>query len=251
MIIYYYLITGQTTYQSGDQMDWTPVQKPAELAESRLLDAILQAHFPINSTLPGERELAESIGVTRPTLREALQRLARDGWLDIQQGKPTRVRDYWHEGSLSVLSALAQFPANQSLDFAVHLLELRFLLAPVYARQAVESTPSDIIDLLTIYATLEDSPEVFAQADWDLHNLLCRSASNPIFQLLLNGFHKLYLMVGKQYFSMPESRQHSRTYYKELLQCARQGNYLEAESLTRQVMAESLDLAKKMQEEVP
>jgi GntR family negative regulator for fad regulon and positive regulator of fabA len=75
-------------------MDWQPVQKPAEMAETRLLEAILSGHFPINSNLPGERELAEQIGVTRPTLREALQRLARDGWLDIQQDKPTRVRDY-------------------------------------------------------------------------------------------------------------------------------------------------------------
>ena len=74
-------------------MDWQPIQKPAEVAESRLLESILSGSFPINRTLPGERELAKQLGVTRPTLREALQRLARDGWLDIQQGKPTRVRD--------------------------------------------------------------------------------------------------------------------------------------------------------------
>jgi len=80
-------------------MDWQPVQKPAEMAESRLLEAILSGHFPINSNLPGERELAAQIGVTRPTLREALQRLARDGWLDIQHGKPTRVRDYWRRAA--------------------------------------------------------------------------------------------------------------------------------------------------------
>ena len=89
-------------------MDWQPLQKPAEMAESRLLEAILSGYFPINTNLPGERDLADQIGVTRPTLREALQRLARDGWLDIQQGKPTRVRDYWREGGLAVLAVLAE-----------------------------------------------------------------------------------------------------------------------------------------------
>ena len=38
--------------------------------------------------LPSERDLADKIGVTRTTLREVLQRLARDGWLTIQHGKP-------------------------------------------------------------------------------------------------------------------------------------------------------------------
>jgi len=230
-------------------MDWQPVQKPAEMAESRLLEAILSGYFPINSNLPGERELASQIGVTRPTLREALQRLARDGWLDIQQGKPTRVRDYWREGSLAVLSALARSPAHQSPDFVVHLLDLRVLIAPAYARQAVQTAPGEIIALLESYADLEDAPSAFARADWDIHSLLARHAANPVFQLLLNGFQSLYLLVGNHYFSSPECRQHSRGFYQSLLECARRGANCDAESLTRHVMEESLALAKKMQKE--
>ena len=34
-------------------MDWQPLPKPAEIAENRLLEAILTGHFPINSSLPG------------------------------------------------------------------------------------------------------------------------------------------------------------------------------------------------------
>ncbi|NLC12537.1 MAG: GntR family transcriptional regulator, partial [Chloroflexi bacterium] len=52
-------------------------QKPTDLAEKQLLAAILDGSFPIGSLLPPERELAQSLGITRPTLREALQRLAR------------------------------------------------------------------------------------------------------------------------------------------------------------------------------
>jgi GntR family negative regulator for fad regulon and positive regulator of fabA len=230
-------------------MDWQPIQKPAEIAESRMLDAILSGHFPINSTIPGERELAEQIGITRPTLREALQRLARDGWLDIQQGKPTRVRDYWREGSLAVLSALAQSPTHRSPDFVVHLLDLRVLLAPAYARQAVQSAPEEIIALLDGYADLEDSPADYARADWELHSLLVEHSSNPVFQLLLNGFQSLYLLIGEQYFSFPECRHHSRGFYQALLKCARGKAECEAEALTRRVMEESLALAREMLKE--
>src|SRR3972149_913382 len=91
-------------------MAWDPPLRPAELAETRIIAAILDGQFPINSTLPPERDLSTQLGVTRPTLREALQRLARDGWLEIRHGRPTRVRDYWHEGSLGVLGAIARSP---------------------------------------------------------------------------------------------------------------------------------------------
>ncbi len=230
-------------------MDWQPLQKPAEMAESRLLEAILSGHFPINSNIPGERDLAEQIGVTRPTLREALQRLARDGWLDIQQGKPTRVRDYWREGSMAVLSVLAQSPAHQSPDFVVHLLEIRVLLAPAYARQAIQAASAEITGLLEGYAGLEDSPSVFAHADWELHRLLTQRAANPVFRLLLNSFQTIYILMGKQYFAFSECRASSRAFYAELLTCARREADGDAEALTRRVMEESLTLWQMMQKE--
>ncbi|HTX91311.1 MAG TPA: fatty acid metabolism transcriptional regulator FadR [Anaerolineales bacterium] len=228
-------------------MDWEPVQKPAEIAESRLLEAILSGHFPINANLPGERELAEQIGVTRPTLREALQRLARDGWLDIQHGKATRVRDYWHEGGLGVLAVLAQTAVGLSPDFVTHLLELRVLLAPAYACQALEAASQEVAALLEGYASLNDTPRAFAQADWDLHIFLTQRAENPIFRFLFNGFQGISLPVGEKYFAFPECRRHSRGYYAELLGCARNGAVFDAESLTRRIMEESLALWQKLQ----
>lgn len=230
-------------------MDWQPAQKPAEMAESRLLDGILSGHFSINETLPGERELAEQIGVTRPTLREALQRLSRDGWLDIQHGKPTRVRDYLREGNMAVLSVLAQSPAHQPPDFVVHLLDIRVLLAPAYARQAIQAAPAEIAGFLESYQMLEDIPSVFAVADWELHYLLTQRSSNPVFRLLLNSFHSIYILLGEKYFEFPECRISSRAFYADLLSCARRGTADEAESLTRRVMEESLTLWQKMNKE--
>ena len=75
--------------------------KPAELAEGQILDGIISGLFPAGKALPSERELAVELKVTRPTLREVLQRLARDGWLDIRHGKPTLVRNYMEDGNLA------------------------------------------------------------------------------------------------------------------------------------------------------
>jgi len=219
---------------------WNRVQRPAEIAEQRLLEAILSGHFAVNTYLPGERDLAAQIGVTRPTLRETLQRLARDGWLDIQHGKPTRVRDYWQEGNMGVLSALAQMPTRQTPDFVAHLLEIRVLLAPTYTRQAMEKAPNDIAELLANYSNIEDNPVAFARADWDLHHLLTLRAANPIFRLLLNSFQSLYQVMGGQYFESVENRNRSSVYYADLLACAKKGTAIDAETITREVMEASL-----------
>lgn len=226
-------------------MNWQPIPKPAELAETRLLDAILDGRFPVNSPLPGERELAAQLGVTRPTLREALQRLARDGWVEIQHGKPTRVRDYWREGSLAVLATLAQSPAHPSADFVTHLLEVRALLAPAYARQALERAPAEIAALLAGTAGLADDPVAYARADWELHTGLARRAANPVFPLLLNSFAGLALLMGERYFARPECRRHSRAYYTALRRLAEAPTPkapARAEALTRRVMQASLAL---------
>src|SRR5512136_1419231 len=136
-------------------MHWDPPSRPAELAETRLISAILDGAFAIHSSLPAERELAAQLGVTRPTLREALQRLARDGWVEIRHGRPTRVRDYWREGNLGVLGAIAQHQEHLPSSFVPNLLHVRFLLAPSYTRLAFENARPQVAETL---AGLTDLP---------------------------------------------------------------------------------------------
>jgi GntR family negative regulator for fad regulon and positive regulator of fabA len=233
-------------------MDWTSPLKPAELTENRLVEAIMDDHFPIGSTLPGERELALQLKVTRPTLREALQRLGRDGWVEIRQGKPTRVKDYWHEGNLGVLSTLARHPLQLPDDFVPNLLYVRQVLAPVYARLAAEHNPEPVISTLLEYSSLADLPEAFAEFDWKLHHQLTIASGNPIFTLILNGFAEFYLPMACRYFQLPAARQNSGSFYEALLQAVQSRNVQSVESITRQVMANSLVLwnAAIAQEEV-
>jgi GntR family negative regulator for fad regulon and positive regulator of fabA len=222
-----------------DLMDWEAPLRPAELIEYRLIEAIMDGHFPINSHLPPERELAGQLGVTRPTLREALQRLARDGWIEIQQGKLTRVRNYWEEGSLGVLGSLARNQLPLPSDFIPNLLAIRTLLAPTYTRLAVENAPSDVKKLLRDLCETPDTPEDFAQGDWTLHNRLTILSGNPVFTLILNGFKDLYARMAELYFSRSPSRNRSRTFYQDLLRTIEQDDLQIVEGITKAMMEES------------
>jgi len=223
-------------------MEWTSPQKPAELTENRLIDAILDGVFPIGSSLPGERELAAQLKVTRPTLREALQRLARDGWLEIRQGKPTRVKDYWREGSLGVLGVLSRRSTNLPPNFVPDLLTVRLALAPAYTALAARHNPESILRVLRDYPQLPDQPESFASFDWRLHNQLTIASGNPIFTLILNGFAELYIPMAVLYFQLPESRQRSWFFYTKLSQAFALSDSIAAEATTREVMQDSLRL---------
>jgi GntR family negative regulator for fad regulon and positive regulator of fabA len=229
-------------------MQWTAPQKPAELTENQLINAILEGHFSIGAVLPAERELATQLGITRPTLREALQRLARDGWLEIRHGKPTRVRNYWQEGNLGVLGALAQHTAQVPPDFVPNLLAVRLALAPVYIRLAVEKQPQAAANLLSSYKHLPEPPPVaesataFASFDWRLHHQFTILSGNPIFTLILNGFCELYQPMARRYFLSAEARASSRHFYASLHNAARQGDGAQAEADAQRVMKDSLRL---------
>jgi len=219
--------------------EWLPPQKPADLAESRLIDAILQDRFPIASNLPPERELARMLGVTRPTLREALQRLARDGWIEIHQGRSTRVRNYWEEGNLGVLSAIARHTDLLPPDFVPNLLSVRQQIAPAYTRLAVDRKPISVIRMLSESPGPDDNPDTYAAFDWQFHYQLTILSCNPIYTLILNGFSDLYPPMACMYFQMLPARQHSYAFYQAIRQAAQDHDSNLAAQITLQVMADS------------
>jgi len=222
--------------------DWSPPQRPAAYAEQALVTAILNGEYPPRSLLPAERELAAQLGVTRPTLRETLQRLERDGWLTIQQGKPTRVNDYWLDGGLNVLNALVRYAEKLSPDFIPNLLEVRLAMAPSYTHQAVERSPEKVSACLAGVKELKDTPEEYAAFDWRLHYTLTVASENPIFTLILNGFAGFYEQMAASYFMQANARQVSHVFYLALYQAVTQNDAGLAENITQDVMQQSITL---------
>ena len=56
--------------------------------------------------LPSERRLAEVLGVSRPAVREALQRLSQAQLVEVRHGGSTTVRDFRTFGGLDLLPRL-------------------------------------------------------------------------------------------------------------------------------------------------
>lgn len=75
-------------------MNVTPVQRTtlsAQIAD-HLRAAIQAGDFAEDTRLPPERVLAATFGVSRPSIREALQTLVAAGLVERRQGSGTRIR---------------------------------------------------------------------------------------------------------------------------------------------------------------
>jgi GntR family negative regulator for fad regulon and positive regulator of fabA len=211
-------------------------------AEQALVTAILDGTYPPGSTLPGERDLAARLGITRPTLREVLQRLHRDGWISIHHGKSTSVNDFWRDGGLNVLNALVRCSAQLPEGFVMHLLEMRVALAPQYTAAAVAHSAPVVAACLAGHPTPDDDSATFAAFDWRLQHTLTVASGNPVYTLILNGFSGFYEEMAQRYFARPRARASSSAYYAALLDAARVGDASAAERITRSVMHESITL---------
>jgi GntR family negative regulator for fad regulon and positive regulator of fabA len=191
-------------------------EKPTAYAEHALIEGMLDGTYPPGSVLPAERELCKKLGVARPALREALQRLARDGWLDIQQGKATQVNDFLRVGNLTLLTKLIQAQDSLTVSFVPDLLEVWSLMAPSYTRRAVEHEPKPIARLLAGYAGLADKASTYAQAEWQLHRLLLDICGNPIYGLILNSFTDFYRGMALRYYTDAQARIEARALWQAL-----------------------------------
>lgn len=231
--------------RSGPAVARAP-RRPGAHAERELLSALLSGRFGPGDALPAERELAPSLGVTRPTLRETLKKLDRDGFVTVRHGVPTRVNDLWSEGGLNVLAALADH-GEIPRGFVRQLLEVREVLAPAYAREAVRHAPARVAAFLDRASGLGPSAEEWTAFDWELHRLLAVSSGNPVYALILNGFRGLYARMATAYFARPAAREASRAFYAALRSAAAAGDAARAGRVTRDVMARSVALWKPLE----
>ncbi|WP_224558164.1 fatty acid metabolism transcriptional regulator FadR [Pectobacterium versatile] len=226
-------------------------QSPAGFAEEYIIESIWNNRFPPGSILPAERELSELIGVTRTTLREVLQRLARDGWLTIQHGKPTKINNFWETSGLNILETLARLDHDSVPQLIDNLLAVRTNIAAIFIRTALRQHPEKVRDVLTQVNVVDDSAEAFAQLDYNVFRGLAFASGNPIYGLILNGLKGLYIRVGRYYFSNPEARKLAVSFYGRLETLRSEELYDQVMDVVRQYGKESGAIWHSMQGTIP
>ncbi|WP_377703225.1 FadR/GntR family transcriptional regulator [Pseudoduganella sp. UC29_71] len=145
--------------------------------------ALLDGSYPAHARLPAERVLAEQYGVSRNTVREAIQRLAARGLLRSRPGAGVYVTEQLRTGPPSPWGQLiADHPAVRD-----DVLEFRRVLEGATAYFAAQrGTEADRERIRVQLATLEQARQADdhpgeAAADARLHEAIALASHNSMF----------------------------------------------------------------------
>ena len=155
-------------------------QSLREQIASSLADLIAAGLLKIGDELPAERDLANMLGVSRDSVRGALQLLAERGILEIGHGTRTRVRQSSMTVDESLRFDLRQLP--NLTDAAV--IEARRHLEPYLARRAAtkidDQTLQRLSKLVEAQHHMTEDPVRFQISDREFHQAIFEAADNPV-----------------------------------------------------------------------
>jgi DNA-binding FadR family transcriptional regulator len=146
------------------------------VALARLRDLVCTDRMGASGRLPAERLLAAELGVSRRSLRHALDILEAEGRITRHQGRGTFVTDA-RLGTESLVRELAK------LNNPVDTLEARLAIEPPQARlAALRATPGDIDKLFEAAEASRNAkdPVSYEKADAAFHRRVAAAARNPL-----------------------------------------------------------------------
>ncbi|MEU8001025.1 GntR family transcriptional regulator [Catellatospora sp. NPDC049111] len=159
----------------------------------RVLGQIVSGSLTPGQALPSERALAEALGVSRPAVREALQRMAHAGLVTVRQGGATTVSDIRRTGGLDVLPHLLLPGGDLDLAVARSILEARLAIGPVVAGLAALRHGHTAALHAAVTAIEADTDPVGRQrqalAFWEL---VVDAADSVAFRLMFNSLRAAY-----------------------------------------------------------
>ncbi len=130
------------------------VPRISDAVASSLERRILEGSLKPGERLPPERELSLELGVSRPSLREAIQKLASKGMVQSRQGGGTYVTDRLESSFFDPWQDMMGAHPNLRED----MLEFRRMLEGQAAEWAAErATEADLTRLDQAFATLNDA----------------------------------------------------------------------------------------------
>lgn len=160
-----------------------PDRKPTNVREKSATDrtaiytsivrSIRDGSLAPGAKLPTERELSDSYGAARNTVRKAMDRLVEEGVVTRQVGRGTFVVE---DASVEIDSA-----APSDTPSLPEILEARLLFEPEIAQLVVErATENDFIEMDRCLAGLRDAEDWREYKEWKyaLHMAMVRATGN-------------------------------------------------------------------------
>jgi GntR family L-lactate dehydrogenase operon transcriptional regulator len=191
----------------------------------RLLQNIKLGLFGIGAKLPAERELAEMLGVSRATLRDALAELQKAGYVEVQRGR---------YGGTYVCSRPPASPGSYPELNAAEvedILIFRGVLEPAAASLAAKATlsPSQRSHLLTTLAEVSSAPSnMYRPKDARFHVAIAEVTGSPSLALAVADVRAKVSDLLDRIPLLEPNLVHSNRQHQEIVDAILRGDHEEA-----------------------
>ena len=170
--------------------------RPKKISEeivNQVKQLISKGELKPGDRIPSERELATMLGVSRPSVREAIMVLEAMGFVESRQGGGTYVKALTEA---SIMNPLAKLVEKRDPELLRSLAEVRMGLESWSAYLAAQrATDADIAEMRRLYRIMEKqaakggwSPDV----DAEFHYAITAASHNSLQMHVLDSIHSLF-----------------------------------------------------------
>lgn len=224
-------------------MEFKPIKtrKIYEEIVDQLKVLIIKGNLKPGDRLPSERELAEILGVSRASVREALTALETIGILDIRPGEGTFVRQTTQSTTIEPLAWVLAVEKNP----VAQLMEVRRVLevesAGLAAIRATEYQLQEIEEALDIMREAAEKRELAVEFDLKFHFALAKATQNSVLLRIMNTvadiMHQTFREVRQELYGSPGMAKRIIREHNNILQAVKKCDAEKA----RKYMLEHLD----------
>jgi GntR family transcriptional repressor for pyruvate dehydrogenase complex len=164
----------------------------------RILRAIKSGAYAVDERLPTEHALAAEFQVSRPVVRDALQRLRDQGLIYSRRGAGSFVREHGIREPLG-------FGQMENLSDLQHCYDFRLTIEPEAAAMAAQRhTPEALAKIKSALSLLRDATNRQAHradADFMFHLSIAQASANPYFATAMQALEE-HIAVGMRFHGM-------------------------------------------------
>jgi GntR family transcriptional regulator, transcriptional repressor for pyruvate dehydrogenase complex len=201
-----------------------PKKVSSQIAD-QIRSSILAGEFSPGDKLPPERELAEMFGVSRPSVREALNILAAAGLVESYQGGGTVVKSLVETTTGPPLSELIKAEQERALD----VIEVRKCMEGWTAYYAAQrALPEDLRKLEGIVTEMERNLEGFKPSqdlDAHFHVVIAQATHNIVWlhlmQSIFDAMKEFQQSVWRAVYLTDEDHRNLFLHHREVFEAIR------------------------------
>ncbi|MDW7673270.1 MAG: FadR/GntR family transcriptional regulator [Bacillota bacterium] len=171
-------------------------QKPPNVSDkvyNSIVDKILNNEWSSGTKITPENQLSKELGVSRISVREALEKLVALNILEKKQGEGTFVKELKPSFYLNALIPMVFL----NKDNIYEIQEFRMMIEVDSARLCTQRcTEEDIEKMEKCYKEMQlyaDKPEQFYRADFEFHMAIAEGTKNSLVVKVNNIMHELLM----------------------------------------------------------